>query len=135
METRLILIPHQMEFRHLGPSGLKVSVFSLGGWLTYGGTQKGNDVKDCMEAAWNHGISQAIRNSANTICADCQNQTSLTPPRFTHLVNARLRWVTHSRSWHGQEMSTFSAQKCFSVSNGRMKFRDMKLTKHDRHWT
>jgi aryl-alcohol dehydrogenase-like predicted oxidoreductase len=46
-----------MEFRHLGPSGLKVSVFSLGGWLTYGGTQKGNDVKDCMQAAWNHGIN------------------------------------------------------------------------------
>lgn len=51
-----------MEFRHLGPSGLKVSVFSLGGWLTYGGTQKGNDVKDCMEAAWNHGISEANDN-------------------------------------------------------------------------
>lgn len=47
-----------MEFRHLGPSGLKVSVFSLGGWLTYGNTQNGNDVKDCMLAAWNHGISK-----------------------------------------------------------------------------
>ena len=44
-------------FRHLGPSGLKVSVLSLGGWLTYGGTQKGSIVKDCMEAAWNHGIN------------------------------------------------------------------------------
>lgn len=39
-------------FRHLGPSGLKVSVLSLGGWLTYGGTQKGSIVKDCLEAAW-----------------------------------------------------------------------------------
>lgn len=44
--------PKDMEFRHLGPSGLKVSVLSLGGWLTYGGTQKGATVKDCMEAAW-----------------------------------------------------------------------------------
>ena len=26
-----------MEYRHLGNSGLKVSVISLGGWLTYGG--------------------------------------------------------------------------------------------------
>ncbi|KAF2808618.1 Aldo/keto reductase [Mytilinidion resinicola] len=49
--------PKDMEFRNLGPSGLKVSVLSLGGWLTYGGTQKGSIVKDCMQAAWDHGIN------------------------------------------------------------------------------
>lgn len=49
--------PKDMIFRHLGPSGLKVSVLSLGGWLTYGGTQKGNIVKDCLQAAWDHGIN------------------------------------------------------------------------------
>lgn len=49
--------PKDMQFRHLGPSGLKVSVLSLGGWLTYGGTQKGSIVKDCLETAWNHGIN------------------------------------------------------------------------------
>ena len=32
-------------------------MLSLGGWLTYGGTQKGNIVKDCLETAWNHGIN------------------------------------------------------------------------------
>jgi len=46
-----------MQFRRLGPAGLKVSVFSLGGWLTYGKTQKGNVVKDCMQAAWDNGIN------------------------------------------------------------------------------
>ncbi|KAF2187830.1 voltage-gated potassium channel subunit beta-1 channel-like protein subunit beta-1 [Zopfia rhizophila CBS 207.26] len=49
--------PHDMEFRRLGPSGLKVSVLSLGGWLTYGGTQKGSIVKECMQAAWDNGIN------------------------------------------------------------------------------
>ncbi|KAF2869351.1 voltage-gated potassium channel subunit beta-1 channel subunit beta-1 [Massariosphaeria phaeospora] len=49
--------PKDMEFRRLGPAGLKVSVFSLGGWLTYGGTQKGNIVKDCLQTAWDHGIN------------------------------------------------------------------------------
>lgn len=51
--------PKDMQFRPLGPklAGLKVSLFSLGGWLTYGGTQKGNIVKECMEAAWSHGIN------------------------------------------------------------------------------
>ncbi|KAH7123907.1 voltage-gated potassium channel subunit beta-1 channel subunit beta-1 [Dendryphion nanum] len=49
--------PHDMEFRRLGPAGLKVSVFSLGGWLTYGGTQQGNIVKECLQAAWDNGIN------------------------------------------------------------------------------
>ncbi|KAF1811845.1 Aldo/keto reductase [Eremomyces bilateralis CBS 781.70] len=46
-----------MVFRHLGPTGLKVSIFSLGGWLTYGGTQKGDIVKECLQAAWDNGIN------------------------------------------------------------------------------
>jgi len=49
--------PKDMIFRNLGPSGLKVSVFSLGGWLTYGGSVKGPSVKDCMQAAWDNGIN------------------------------------------------------------------------------
>lgn len=49
--------PKDMQFRHLGPTGLKVSVLSLGGWLTYGGTQKGDIVKQCLQTAWNHGIN------------------------------------------------------------------------------
>lgn len=47
----------RQQFRHLGPTGLKVSVLSLGGWLTYGGTQKGEIVKKCLQAAWDHGIN------------------------------------------------------------------------------
>jgi len=34
-----------MPFRRLGPSGLRVPVFSLGGWLTLGGTVVGDPVK------------------------------------------------------------------------------------------
>ncbi|KAK2601363.1 hypothetical protein N8I77_010818 [Diaporthe amygdali] len=48
--------PKDMKFRYLGPTGLQVSVFSLGGWLTYGGTQKGSIVKDILQTAWDHGI-------------------------------------------------------------------------------
>ncbi|KAF4344005.1 potassium channel beta subunit [Fusarium beomiforme] len=49
--------PKDMLFRHLGPTGLKVSVFSLGGWLTYGGTQKGDIVKQILKTAWDHGVN------------------------------------------------------------------------------
>lgn len=48
--------PKNMKFRYLGNTGLQVSVFSLGGWLTYGGTQKGNIVKEILQTAWDHGI-------------------------------------------------------------------------------
>lgn len=48
--------PKDMKFRYLGNTGLKVSVFSLGGWLTYGGTQKGSIVKEILQAAWDNGI-------------------------------------------------------------------------------
>jgi aryl-alcohol dehydrogenase-like predicted oxidoreductase len=57
MAVRTAYEPKEMVFRHLGPTGLKVSVFSLGGWLTYGGTQKGNIVKECIQAAWENGIN------------------------------------------------------------------------------
>jgi len=49
--------PKNMVFRNLGPSGLRVPVFSLGGWLTYGGTVKGDPVKEVMQAAFEAGIN------------------------------------------------------------------------------
>jgi len=48
--------PKGMKFRNLGNTGLQVSVFSLGGWLTYGGTQKGSIVKEILQTAWDYGI-------------------------------------------------------------------------------
>ncbi|KAI1261227.1 Aldo/keto reductase [Xylariaceae sp. FL1019] len=57
MPVKSMYDPKDMQFRHLGPTGLKVSVLSLGGWLTYGGTQKGEIVKKCLETAWSHGIN------------------------------------------------------------------------------
>jgi len=46
-----------MPFRRLGPSGLRVPVFSLGGWLTIGGTVKGDPVKDIIKVAFDNGIN------------------------------------------------------------------------------
>lgn len=49
--------PGKMLFRNLGPSGLRVPVFSLGGWLTLGGTQTGDTVKEIMSLAYDNGIN------------------------------------------------------------------------------
>jgi len=59
--------PKDMKFRHLGPTGLKVSVLSLGGWLTFGATQKGSIVKDILQAAWDHGIVSWVPTTASSV--------------------------------------------------------------------
>lgn len=46
-----------MEYRHLGHSGLKVSVLSLGAWVTYG-AQVGEDAAlECMKVAFDGGVN------------------------------------------------------------------------------
>ncbi|PVG02613.1 putative potassium channel beta subunit protein [Serendipita vermifera] len=47
----------KIEYRRLGPSGLRVSQVSLGGWLTLGGTVKGDPVKDIVKTALDNGIN------------------------------------------------------------------------------
>jgi len=49
--------PKNMPFRRLGPSGLRVPVFSLGGWLTLGGTVIGDPVRDIVKVAFDNGIN------------------------------------------------------------------------------
>ncbi|KZV71021.1 Aldo/keto reductase [Peniophora sp. CONT] len=45
-----------MVFRRLGFSGLRVPVFSLGGWLTFGATVTGDTVKDIVRTAIENGV-------------------------------------------------------------------------------
>ncbi|KAG6813710.1 hypothetical protein H0H92_008118 [Tricholoma furcatifolium] len=49
--------PKNMPFRRLGPSGLRVPVFSLGGWLTLGGSVVGDPVKEIIKTAFDAGIN------------------------------------------------------------------------------
>jgi len=49
--------PKNMPFRRLGRSGLRVPVFSLGGWLTLGGTVTGDPVKEIIKTAFDNGIN------------------------------------------------------------------------------
>ncbi|KAH7886451.1 NADP-dependent oxidoreductase domain-containing protein [Phlebopus sp. FC_14] len=49
--------PKNMPFRRLGPSGLRVPLFSLGGWLTLGGSVVGDPVKEIIKVAYENGIN------------------------------------------------------------------------------
>ncbi|KAG9125804.1 hypothetical protein FRC07_006150 [Ceratobasidium sp. 392] len=56
-EVKVEYDPKNMQFRRLGSSGLRVPVFSLGGWLTFGGTVKGDPVKEVVRTAFENGIN------------------------------------------------------------------------------
>jgi len=56
-EAQLEFDPKGMPFRRLGSSGLRVPLFSLGGWLTLGGTIKGDPVKEIIKTAFENGIN------------------------------------------------------------------------------
>ncbi|QRV74109.1 aldo/keto reductase family protein [Ceratobasidium sp. AG-Ba] len=56
-DVKLEFDPKNMQFRRLGASGLRVPVFSLGGWLTFGGTVKGDPVKEIVKLAFDNGIN------------------------------------------------------------------------------
>ncbi|BGP29983.1 hypothetical protein JCM10296v2_001735 [Rhodotorula toruloides] len=46
-----------MQYKHLGPTGLLVSVLSYGGWLTVGGSVKGQTNTDLIKCALDHGVN------------------------------------------------------------------------------
>jgi len=46
-----------MEYRYLGSSGLQVSALSLGAWVTYGGQVGEAVARECMQAAYEHGVN------------------------------------------------------------------------------
>ncbi|KAG8691874.1 hypothetical protein FRC09_011509 [Ceratobasidium sp. 395] len=49
--------PKNMVFRRLGNSGLRVPIFSLGSWLSYGGSVHGSEVNEIVKAAFDAGIN------------------------------------------------------------------------------
>ncbi|RDB26545.1 putative voltage-gated potassium channel subunit beta [Hypsizygus marmoreus] len=56
-DVKLEFEPKNMPFRRLGSSGLRVPLFSLGGWLTLGGTVTGDPVKEIIKTAFENGIN------------------------------------------------------------------------------
>ena len=46
-----------MKYRNLGKTGLKLSEISLGGWLTYGGSEDKETSRKCISTALEAGIN------------------------------------------------------------------------------
>jgi voltage-dependent potassium channel beta subunit len=47
----------KMEYRRLGRSGLRVSVLSFGSWVSFGPQLDVGLARDCLAAAWEHGVN------------------------------------------------------------------------------
>ncbi|KAK1231093.1 hypothetical protein PQX77_005795 [Marasmius sp. AFHP31] len=56
-EVKVEYDPKGMPFRRLGPSGLRVPVFSFGGWLTVGKSVVGDPCKQIIKTAFENGIN------------------------------------------------------------------------------
>lgn len=85
-----------MEYRHLGRSGLQVSVLSFGSWVTFGG-QVGVDLAvECLSAAREGGVN--FFDNAESYAAGESERVmgkalaQLAWPRHSYVVSTKLFW-------------------------------------------
>ena len=48
---------NQMEYRNLGPTGIKVSVISFGNWINSDEEKAKKNTIDCVKKAWDLGVN------------------------------------------------------------------------------
>jgi len=85
-----------MEYRRLGRSGLKVSALSLGSWVTYGNQLDVAGARECMAAAWDHGVNffdnaeVYAAGKSEEIMGDILRQAGW--PRGRYIVSTKFYW-------------------------------------------
>jgi voltage-dependent potassium channel beta subunit len=85
-----------MEYRRMGRSGLKLSVLSLGSWITYGSQLDTTTARECMAAAWDHGVN--FFDNAEAYAGGQSEEimgavlSELKWPRQRYVVSTKLYW-------------------------------------------
>jgi voltage-dependent potassium channel beta subunit len=85
-----------VNFRRLGRSGLKVSELSLGSWVTYGNQLDVAGARECMAAAWDHGVN--FFDNAEVYAAGKSEEIMgeilqrLAWPRLRYIVSTKFFW-------------------------------------------
>lgn len=88
-----------MRYRRLGRAGLKVSVLSLGSWVTFANQMDTSRARACMQAAWDAGVNffdnaevygggKAERLMGEVI-------RDLGWPRHAYVISTKLYWGIH----------------------------------------
>jgi voltage-dependent potassium channel beta subunit len=85
-----------MPYRHLGRSGLKVSVLSFGSWVTFGPQLAGNGAAECLDAARQAGVNffdnaEAYAGGESERIMG-QAIAELGWPRWSYVVSTKLFW-------------------------------------------
>lgn len=85
-----------MDYRRLGKSGLKVSEFSFGSWVTFGKQVDGNDAKSLMSMAYDAGVNFFDNaegyEAGNSELVMGQALTSLGWSRDSYIVSSKVFW-------------------------------------------
>jgi len=85
-----------MNYRRLGRSGLRVSELSLGSWVTYGNQLDVAGARECMAAAWDHGVN--FFDNAEVYAAGKSEEImgeilkKLAWPRLKFIVSTKFFW-------------------------------------------
>ena len=88
-----------MEYRRLGPTGLKLSVLSLGSWVTFGDQVDVGRAADCLAAAREAGVN-FFDNAESYAGGESerimgQALARLGWPRHSYVVSTKLFWGIH----------------------------------------
>lgn len=85
-----------MDYRRLGKSGLKVSEFSFGSWVTFGKQVDGNDAKSLMTIAYDAGVNFFDNaegyEAGNSEMVMGQALASLGWTRDSYIVSSKVFW-------------------------------------------
>jgi voltage-dependent potassium channel beta subunit len=85
-----------MQYRHLGRSGLKVSVLSFGSWVSFGPQLAGQTARECLAAAYDAGIN--FFDNAEVYAGGRSEEImgeairELGWPRHTYVVSSKFFW-------------------------------------------
>jgi len=85
-----------MQYRHLGHSGLQVSVLSFGSWVTFGPQLAGNTARDCLATAYDAGVN--FFDNAEVYAGGRSESimgaaiSELGWPRHTYVVSSKFFW-------------------------------------------
>lgn len=90
-----------MEYRKLGPSGLKVSEFSFGSWVTFGRQMGLESVKETIKYAFDQGVNffDNAEVYANGQSEELMGQAfkSLGIPRHHYILSTKFYWGIEDR--------------------------------------
>ena len=89
----------EMEYRRMGSAGVKLSVFSLGSWITFGNQMDLDGAMACMQAAYDRGVN--FFDNAEVYAGGRSEElmgkalAELGWPRHSYLVSSKFFWGIH----------------------------------------